>query len=95
MSKEKRNIGQELISGLQEIIDGNAARTTEANLVQCKVCQDLKVKIEAGKYPKGKTKKYVDEHNVQWNGKVCPECNRERVKKNMAVKRLVTPIISE
>ena len=91
MSEEKRDIGKELIQGLQEIIDGKAARTTEASLVQCKVCQDLKVKIEAGKYPKGKTKKYVDQNNIQWNGKVCPECNRSRVKKNMSVKRLINP----
>ncbi len=59
----------------------------ESNMVVCKVCKELKVKTEAGLYPRGKTKRYVDEFGLQWNGKMCPACNRERAKNTMKASR--------
>lgn len=60
----------------------------EENEVICKVCGQLKKKIEAGKYPKGKTKKYVNEQGKLWNGKMCPDCNVARAKKTMQAVRM-------
>ncbi len=85
---EKRNLGEELIKGLQEIIDGKAARVTEAAIIECKVCKVMKSRFEAGKFPNGKIKKYVDQFGAAWNGKVCSTCNRERMKKVMQSNRL-------
>lgn len=67
----------------------------EENEVICKVCGELRKKIEDGKYPKGKTKKYVDQFGVQWNGKVCPQCNRDRAKKTMTAGRLLNTKIEK
>lgn len=60
----------------------------ETNQVICTVCLQLKTKTEAGLYPLGKTKKYVDENGIQWNGKTCPGCNKDRAKKTMRAGRL-------
>lgn len=65
----------------------------ESNLVKCKVCQELKVKIESGFYPseKKRTKKYIDQFGKIWNGKTCPQCNQERAKNTMKSSRLKEP----
>ena len=60
----------------------------ESNLKKCKVCLQLKICIEAGKYPNGKIKVYVDESGKKWNGKVCSSCNRDRMKNVMRAGRL-------
>lgn len=60
----------------------------ESNLTKCKQCEVLKVKTEAGKYPKGKTKKFIDENGLQWNGKLCPQCNQQRAKNTMKASRI-------
>lgn len=64
------------------------AENQESNITVCKVCNLPKVKIVAGKYPKGKTKKYVDELGGHWNGKICAVCNRARVRKVMQASRM-------
>lgn len=61
----------------------------EKNSVVCKVCNQLKVKIEAGFYPGTKrNKKYVDESGKLWNGKKCPDCHKSIAKKVMQAYRL-------
>lgn len=60
---------------------------SESNMVVCKKCELLKIKIEAGKYPKGKTKKYIDQFGKLWNGKTCAECNKDRCKNSMKASR--------
>jgi DNA-directed RNA polymerase subunit M/transcription elongation factor TFIIS len=52
----------------------------EANRTICKVCRKIKMRIQSGKYPDSKDKKWVDESGVQWNGRTCPDCHRERMK---------------
>jgi len=59
----------------------------ESNIVKCKICLELKVKTEAGLYPNQKTKRYVDQFNKQWSGKICPSCNRDRAKNTMKASR--------
>lgn len=63
----------------------------EQNQTLCKVCQSLKIKKVKGKYPGGKSTRFVDENDKEWNGKTCPGCNKDRVKKTMQTKRLVPP----
>lgn len=55
----------------------------ELNKRICKVCQELKDRITAGKF-NHKDKKFVDADNKLWNGNVCPKCvvaiSRERMR---------------
>lgn len=60
----------------------------ESNVRLCKVCKQLKQRIQDGKF-NGKDKKWRDESNLLWNGSTCPQCNRERVKNKMKEKRSV------
>lgn len=61
----------------------------EANKAHCKVCNQLKNKIESGRFPNGRSKRYVDEMGLQWSGRTCPECNRTRAQKTMKAGRLL------
>lgn len=63
-------------------------KPTEINTVICKVCNLPKTRIEAGKYPNGKIKIYIDENGKKFNGKTCPDCNKTRVKQVMRAGRL-------
>ncbi len=67
----------------------------ESNKVQCKICKELKTKTEAGLFPNQKTKKYVDELGVMWNGKMCGQCNRTRAQKTMEAGRLLNSNIKK
>lgn len=60
----------------------------ESNKTICKVCNQLKDRISAGKFNE-KDKKWIDESGKLWNGKVCGLCNIERVKNKMREKRKV------
>ena len=55
----------------------------EKNDRLCKRCALLKPRIESGRFPDGKNKKYVDESGKLWNGSVCPDCNVSRSHNNM------------
>lgn len=59
----------------------------EANKTLCKICKQIKLRIEDGKFPDGKNKKWKDESGGQWNGKVCHSCDLIRVKNKMKEKR--------
>ena len=50
---------------------------------QCKVCDQLKVRIAAGVFQKRKGKRWVDEGGRLWNGLVCPDCHAARAQVNM------------
>lgn len=45
---------------------------------QCKVCSEIKYRIQMGKFASGKDKRWVDDTGKQWNGFVCPDCQRKR-----------------
>jgi hypothetical protein len=50
---------------------------------QCKVCNQIKVRIQKGTYSNPKNKRWVDENDKQWSGLVCPDCQRKRALVNM------------
>ena len=60
----------------------------ESNLRACKICKQLKNRIQSGKFDT-RNKKYVDENGKLWSGSICPPCNTERVKLAMRIKRNV------
>lgn len=45
---------------------------------QCKICSETKARVQSGNFTNG-TKKWVDDSNQLWNGKMCPPCNTKRL----------------
>lgn len=60
----------------------------EANKSKCSKCQEIKTRIQDGKYPDGKNKKWVDEVGDLWVGRKCPLCVKDHMKGRMAKLRL-------
>jgi hypothetical protein len=58
-----------------------------SNVVECKICKQLKPKIKLQKYPNGKDCVYRDSVGGLWNGKTCPSCYRDIQDKRMKNKR--------
>jgi len=58
----------------------------EKNLTQCKKCLQYKDKIHQGYY-KNKNKRFVDALAFPWCGRLCYDCNTERLKLHMRNKR--------
>jgi Zn finger protein HypA/HybF involved in hydrogenase expression len=58
----------------------------EDNKRVCKVCQKPKDRVEAGRY-NDRDKRFTDLNQKAWNGNVCPDCHRDRVKVAIAAKR--------
>jgi hypothetical protein len=56
----------------------------ELDLAYCKVCQHKKMRIQVGKYD-DRNKRFLDETGKAWNGRVCPQCHRDR---QAALKRI-------
>lgn len=61
----------------------------EVDIRACKKCGQLKERIFVGKFDL-KNKKYTDSTGALWNGRLCPDCHRERLKEHMRKKRLET-----
>lgn len=59
----------------------------ESNKTLCKSCKVIKLRIEDGKFPDLKNRKWRDESGGLWSGKTCPDCNRNRLKEHMKSKR--------
>lgn len=55
----------------------------EANISRCKKCLQDKQRIQSEKFPDGKNKRWVDEAGALWNGRVCPNCQRELSKNHI------------
>lgn len=66
----------------------------EKSTLVCKVCKLPKVRILAGMYPNGKNKKYLGEDGLQWSGKCCGQCQKERTKNKMKVLRFTRDLSS-
>ena len=47
----------------------------------CKTCGENKVRVKIGKRKTGSI--FTNVLGREWNGKICPECNADRVKVNM------------
>lgn len=60
----------------------------ETNLRLCKVCSILKPRVLAGKWKKDN--KWTDNEGNLWSGSTCPECNKNRLKLTMRIKRTKT-----
>lgn len=58
----------------------------EQNLRICKICKQMKKRIMDGKFDE-KNKRWKDENGKLWSGSYCPDCNKERVKIKMRIKR--------
>lgn len=54
---------------------------------ECKICKQQKTRMLIGRYPNSKDKKFVNEHNVLWNGSTCPDCHREVTKTKQLERR--------
>lgn len=55
----------------------------EINLSKCSKCQDIKPRIQNGKYPDGRNKKWVNEKGELWVGRKCPDCVKSSMKERM------------
>lgn len=49
----------------------------------CKICKELKNRIQLGTFGKKSNKRWVDTDGKLWNGLVCPDCHRKRALVNM------------
>lgn len=67
----------------------------ESNLKKCKVCNELKTRIQLGKFTNGRDKKWVDETGKQWSGHICSSCNVSRVKAAYHQKKISSEIKPE
>ena len=54
----------------------------EANITECKVCKQKKLRVLAGQFP-SRNKKYTDDTGKLWSGKTCPSCNHVRILASM------------
>ena len=59
----------------------------EENLSKCSSCQEIKPRIQDGKYPDGRNKKWVNEKGELWVGRKCSDCVRSNMKSRMQVIR--------
>lgn len=59
----------------------------EKQLKACKVCGIVKERTKEGVFGDGESPRWLDPKGDQWNGKMCPSCNRDRVRKYMKTKR--------
>ena len=55
----------------------------EIHHIKCKVCGIVKERIKSGVFGDGESPRWVGCHADQWNGKLCPNCNRERARETM------------
>jgi len=62
----------------------------EQNITECKVCKQLKIRIQDGMF-NHKDKRWIGEDGTQWVGKKCPDCVREynRIKQKEKNKYLI------
>jgi hypothetical protein len=55
----------------------------EINKSKCSSCQEIKDRIQNGKYPDNRNKKWVDERGLLWVGRKCPDCVKSGMKTRM------------
>ncbi len=67
----------------------------ESNKRHCKICGQLRTRIEDGKFPNTKNKRYKDEEGKLWNGKTAPCCHGIKVKEGMKKLRFIRTLEKE
>jgi hypothetical protein len=55
----------------------------EQNMSKCSVCQEIKLRVQVGKYPDNRNKKWVDDKGDLWVGRKCSDCVRKQMKVRM------------
>lgn len=65
----------------------NVKMAHEIQQRHCKICGQLKARINLGQFPNKSSKRWVDETGKQWCGLLCPDCQRNRAKANMRILR--------
>lgn len=55
----------------------------ESNLSKCSNCGEIKERIQAGKYPDGRNKKWVNKDGELWVGRRCADCVKNNMKERM------------
>lgn len=60
----------------------------ENDLSTCRVCEKIKLRKLVGKFD-DRNKKYVGACGKLWNGRVCPQCHRDKVKHGMKKMRML------
>lgn len=50
------------------------------SLIACPKCGVTKKRIRDGKRPESKETRFVDERGLEFSGRVCPDCHRNKVK---------------
>lgn len=58
----------------------------DRKIVRCKTCNVLKEATLSGTFD-GVNKRWVDSNGKLFNGKVCPDCHKEKQKNNIKAKR--------
>lgn len=54
----------------------NLNETKEQNLIRCKVCGEMKLRIQDGMFDH-KNKRWRDEKGGLFSGRTCPDCHRK------------------
>ncbi len=63
------------------------SETKESDLSTCRgSCEKLKVRKHDGSFD-GKNKRFVDADGKLWNGRICPDCHKDKVKTRLKLKR--------
>lgn len=67
---------------------------SEQNYKQCKVCKELKLRIQEGTFGDGQSKRWLGDDGKLWNGRTCPQCVVIKSRENMAIKRAYNKVVS-
>jgi hypothetical protein len=61
----------------------------EYSILTCKGCGETKKRVMDGRFNNLKDIRWRGECGGMWNGKLCPQCNRERVARNKRNKKRI------
>lgn len=59
----------------------------DVNTKQCKICGELKLRIQYGTFGNSRNKRWVDSEGKLWNGHKCPDCQVKSANVNMKALR--------
>ena len=58
----------------------------EHSVIVCRHCGETKIRYFAGYYPNKRDKKWVDENGLEFSGKTCSLCHKEKVAQRKRLK---------
>lgn len=80
MANKYEEMIQKMVS--QDLKPQKITEASDVDKKHCKICGEMKVRILKGRYDSN-NKKWIDETGSAWNGRVCPKCHKNKIKKNM------------